>query len=196
MIDAEMLARILARIDALHAEDPKQAETDDGVRPAELVYAERMSRQLAALAPQASAELQIAVRAQHLCRWRLPREEYPRDRKGYRRWRTDCAALAADLAAEAMAAEEAPEPSIERVRALVRKQRLKADPEAQALEDTACLVFLRYEFDAFAPKVGEEKLVKILQRTWKKMSEAGRQAALDLPLSARAHAFVTRALAE
>jgi hypothetical protein len=72
----------------------------------------------------------------------------------------------------------------ERVGALIRKERLKADTEAQALEDVACLVFMRWYFAPFASARAQEELFRIVEKTARKMSAAGREAALALPLPA------------
>ena len=63
---------------------------------------------------------------------------------------------------------------------LLQKIRLKLDPEVQLFEDAICLVFLENEFFDFAQKHDEEKLVTILQKTWKKMSAQGHQSAREL----------------
>ena len=89
----------LARIDAVNAEDPRW----DGGEPSELVYAQRMTGWLERLAPDASEELRLAVRAQHIARWRLPRERFPEGRAGYKRWRSECARMHADVAGEILA---------------------------------------------------------------------------------------------
>ncbi|MBK8388160.1 MAG: DUF4202 family protein [Saprospiraceae bacterium] len=47
----------------------------------------------------------------------------------------------------------------------------KRDAESQAIEDAACLVFLKHYFSKFAQKTNEEKMVDILQKSWGKMSE-------------------------
>ncbi len=90
----------MARIDAVHAEDP---EKDAAGQPKELAYAQRMSAWLAKLAPAASEPLQLAVRCQHLRRWAIPRTSYPEGKVGYLRWRKDeslaHAALAGSLGA-------------------------------------------------------------------------------------------------
>ena len=82
-----------------------------------------------------------------------------------------------------------------RVQSLVRKEGLKSDAEAQTLEDVACLVFLENEFADFAAKHGEEKVVNIVARTWGKMSERGRAAALRLALPDDARRIIEKALA-
>lgn len=186
----EPLKLALAAIDALHAEDPETI----GDRPAELVYAERMSAALAIVAPDASDALKIAVRAQHLCRWRTPRGTYPAGKAGYHEWRTAQAREHAELAARVLRSVGYDDTTIDRVSQLVRKRDLANDREARALEDAACLVFLEHELDAFAEGRDEEQLVDILRKTWRKMSAAGRDAALALPLTDRTRALVDRAL--
>jgi len=47
-------------------------------------------------------------------------------------------------------------------------------------EDAICLVFLENEFVDFLGKHEEDKIIEILQKTWKKMSRQGHQAALEL----------------
>ena len=84
--------------------------------------------------------------------------------------------------------------AIARVRSLLRKEKLNSDPQMQRLEDVACLVFLENYFADFAPKHDEEKVIVILRRTWKKMSERGRAAALELPLTPEARRLVEKAL--
>ncbi|HSG95874.1 MAG TPA: DUF4202 family protein, partial [Afifellaceae bacterium] len=86
---------------------------------------------------------------------------------------------------------------IARVQSLVKKERLKSDPEAQTLEDVVCLVFLENWFADFSKQHDPDKVVDIVAKTWKKMSPSGHRAALalaeDLPRAARA--LVERALA-
>jgi hypothetical protein len=81
------------------------------------------------------------------------------------------------------------------VQALLRKQGLQTNPETQALEDAACLVFLEHEFPAFARKQEEAKLIDILQKTWRKMSPRAHAAALSLPFAPEDRALIDRALA-
>lgn len=72
---------------------------------------------------------------------------------------------------------------------------MKTDPEAQALEDSAFLVFLESELASFAAAHAPDKVIAILRKTWRKMSEPARAAALALPLPPAAQALVARALA-
>ena len=142
------LEEAFARIDAVNGEDPRR---DDG-EPAEVVYARRMTEWLERLAPDASEELRLAVRAQHIARWRVPREGFPEGRAGYKRWRSECARMHAEVAGEILAEVGYQDGAVARVRALLTKQRLANDPEVQTLEDVACLVFLEHSFAGFAEK--------------------------------------------
>jgi hypothetical protein len=150
---------------------------------------------LARLEPEASVALRLAARAQHLCRFSLPRGDYPEGRQGYLRWRRDGGELHATLAGEILRQVGYDAGTIARVGDLLRKKDLATDPEAAALEDTACLVFLEHELAAFAPRHDEAKVVQILERTWRKMSPRGRELALAIALPPPARALVERALA-
>jgi hypothetical protein len=179
----ENLLGAFAAIDAANSLDPKRVDVDGVPRPANLIYGLRMSEELARFAPDASEALQIAARGQHIERWIIPRDRYPMDRPGYHRWRialrdhhaARLSAILTDLSFD-------PE-TIARVVSVVRKERLKDDPEVQTLEDVICIVFLKYEVAAFATKYEEDdpRLADILAKTWRKMSERGHQAALAIP---------------
>jgi hypothetical protein len=181
----------IARFDAAHAGDP---EKDASGQPAELVYAQRMSAWLAKLAPDSSEALRLAVRCQHIRRWAIRRSDYPAGVAGYRTWRIDEAASHALAAREVLGKLDFEEHLIQRVQALLRKEKLKQDPEAQLLEDVICLVFLENYLAQFAQKLEEAKLVEILRKTWRKMSPRGHEAALGLKLSAPLRAIVEKAV--
>ena len=188
-------AQAIAAIDAVHTEDPSLETEGERRAPAELLYAERMTRRLAAIAPDASEALRLAARAQHLARFRVPRSSQPDGRAGYLKWRTEQQKAHAALAREILARVGYPEATQERVAALVTKKNLATDAEAQALEDCACLVFLEHYLESFAANEQDEDVVAILRKTWtRKMSEAARAHALRLALGPRAKELVTRAL--
>jgi hypothetical protein len=184
-MDTARFPAALARIDAANAEDPHGKE---------LLYSQRMTAWLERLAPDASEALRLAVRAQHLRRWTIPRGRYPMDLAGYKRWRTTLASFHAETVGAILREVGYDEATLARVQALVRKERLKLDPEAQLLEDVACLVFLENYFAEFARQHDEEKLIGIVQKTWKKMSERGRAAALGLELAPEVRGLVEQAL--
>lgn len=122
-------------------------------------------------------------------------------RPGYLTWRAKLKAQAAAQVAELLASPEIqpsiPEEDRQRVAALIRKENLKADEETQVLEDAACLVFLDDQFDDFESKsdLDEAKTIGILQKTWVKMGERGRQLALEMNHSERAQELLGKALA-
>ena len=84
--------------------------------------------------------------------------------------------------------------TINHVQALLRKEKLKADPDVQLLEDVICLVFLEHYLEAFAGQHDEAKLIDILRKTWRKMSNRGRHAALGLELKPELKALVVKAV--
>lgn len=189
------LEATLAAIDAANAEDPRKV---DG-RAFESLYAERMSARLAAIYPDASDLLKIAARAQHLRRWEIPRADYPEGKRGYNDWRRACRVHHATLAGEIMRANGYDEAAIAHVGALIRKEQLKKDPESQALENVAAVVFLEHYFAEFLAKYegyDDGKIVDILGKTLCKMSPKGHAAALALPLGERARGLVAAAVAK
>lgn len=184
MSEPQRFAQAMTRIDEANRADPRRVRDGDQEFPHELLYSMRMTSWLGRIWPTASEPLRLAVRAQHVCRWMIPRESYPMDRAGYLRWRGDLAKLHADKAGQILHDAGYDDATVARVQSLIRKEKLKADPETQCLEDVAALVFLQYELADFARKhaAREEKLIHILQRTWKKMSPRGQAAAQQLQL--------------
>lgn len=189
------LARVIEAIDRANAADPHLVAAGKTTAPAERLYGERMSAALERLAPDAGEALMIAARGQHVERWKTPRALYPEGRAGYLKWRTDQKVFHARRLAEIMAPLGYDEAEIERVGALVRKERFKQDPEAQILEDVACLVFLDHYAAEFAEQHDDDKISDILAKTWAKMSPAGHAAALKLSLAPRLLAALRAGLA-
>lgn len=74
---------------------------------------------------------------------------------------------------------------ISRVGALLRKERLRLDPEVQTLEDVACLVFLKHEASEFIALHDDTKVREILGKTVRKMSAEGLLHASKLTLAPR-----------
>lgn len=190
------LATVLAAIDAANAEDPSTAAVNGERLPAALVYGRRMSEGLAAHVPEAPEHLRIAVRAQHIERWQIPRSTYSEGRIGYLTWRKDLQKHHARRTAAIMEAAGYDAKAVARVGKLLRKEGLKQDEEVQALEDVVCLVFLEYEAPDFIAKHDDAKVRDILAKTAKKMSPRGLAAAARLTLDPRLSRLLTEALAE
>lgn len=174
------LDTVLAAIDLANAADP--TETDG--QPAALLYGQRMSAELDRLFPGAGDPLRIAARGQHVERWILKRGDYPEGRTGYLTWRRDLARHHAERVGGLMAEAGYPEEDIAAAGRMLRKEGLKRDPDVQALEDVICFVFLKWYFAPFAAKHAEDKVLDIVGKTARKMSDDGRarvRAEFDLP---------------
>jgi hypothetical protein len=187
-------SRAIEAFRSLNARDPNRV-LDAGVeRPRELVDAERLASWIARLEPSPSEALALAGHCQHLCRWKVPRSEYPEGRVGYLTWRKELARVHANQAAEVLRSVGYDEELIAEVRRINLKQSRLENADVQTMEDALCLAFLEHELDEFAEKHPDDKVVDIIQKTWAKMSERGHQIALTLVLPEHARALVARAL--
>jgi Domain of unknown function (DUF4202) len=167
--------------------------------------------------PNPSPYLSLAVRAQHLRRWEIPRSSYPEGKAGYFAWRTMLKKRQAELVRSICLQCGYGEDGAERVARLVGKVGLKKKKEGkgqdlqegkeegegeedegdevQILEDVACLVFLDDQFEAFERGHDEDKMLGILSKTWAKMGGRGRELALGIQMSGRCRELVERAVA-
>ncbi|MEM6894428.1 MAG: DUF4202 domain-containing protein [Bacteroidota bacterium] len=195
MGDSEKLAKAFELFDEANSHDPNR-ETWKGIEyPKEVLYALRMTETLNDFAPNASEALKLTARCQHICRWEIPRSNYEMNRVGYLKWRQDLKKFHAEKARELLEKVGYPDEIIAQVEFLLLKKQLKRSEETQILEDVICLVFLKHYFEPFAKKHDDEKVVDILQKTWRKMSDKGHQAALQLSLSDSARELVVKAVA-
>lgn len=173
----ERFNKAVALFDAANAQDPNQ----DNGQPKELLYAKRMSEMIGRFAPDASEAAQLAVRAQHIRRWTVPRGTYPMTKDGYLAWRSGLYKFHADTAGELMRAAGYDEAMIEGVKKAVGKRGIKTNPETQLLEDIANLVFIEHymlDFAGTKPDYDEAKWLDIIRKTWGKMSKSARAFAL------------------
>ena len=188
--------RALEALDALHAEDPRRVEVEGQSLPKELWHAGRMSAWLERLEAAPDELVQLAVRGQHLQRWQVPRDEYEEGRVGYLTWRRDQGKRAGETTACLMREAGFDEQSAEQVARMIRKQGLGREAGTQAVEDCACLVFLENYFADFSQQVERDHLIRIVRKTWGKMSPQARELALGLPMSEETRELVEAALAE
>ncbi|HMB94483.1 MAG TPA: DUF4202 domain-containing protein [Tepidisphaeraceae bacterium] len=177
--------RAIDLFDEQNARDPNQKE---------LLYSKQMTQWLEKLEPNASETLRLAARCQHIRRWEIPRHSFPMDRAGYLNWRKTLYQFHADKAGEILRQVGYDDATISRVQSLLKKEKIKADPEMQTLEDVICLVFLENYFSDFAREKDEQKLINIIRRTWAKMSPRGREAALTIKYSSQDLTLIQRAL--
>lgn len=173
--------KAIALIDAANSEDPNRAAADGKDWPKELLYSQRMSDMLQRFMPEADDAVKLAVRAQHVQRWKSPRDAYPMDRIGYLQWRKDLYKIQAETAAGLLQQAGYGEELIGRVRESVAKKRIKENPDTQVLEDVTDLVFIEHYMQAFVdkhPEYDEDKWLDIVRKTWNKMSAGAQQFAL------------------
>jgi hypothetical protein len=172
-----------AWIDAENEADPNNEIFQEITYPKELLYSDRMYERLMNYYPSASEAVQIAAKAQHICRWKIARETYPMDRIGYLKWREELKKFHARTTAEILSKAGYDEVFTARVSFLIEKKLLKKDEETQLLEDVICLVFLEYYLDPFVHKHDREKMKNIIKKTWNKMSNKGQEEALKINYS-------------
>jgi hypothetical protein len=180
---ATPLERAVTAIEAENAEDPRRVSLGGEDLPLALAQGRRAAHWVGYLAPGGLApsdSLVLAAHAHHLRRFDLPRSSFPEGRSGYLRWRREQhrrhAATVAGLLEEAGFGDDV----VERVAQLVGKAAPAGDPEAQALEDAACLVCLETDWADLAGRLDADKLAEVQRKTLAKMSPAAR-ALLPLP---------------
>ncbi|MCR1025741.1 DUF4202 domain-containing protein [Cellulophaga baltica] len=194
MASSDKLEKAFILFDKANEQDPNKEIFEGKEYAKEVLYAIRMTEKLNSFAPNASEVLQLTARCQHICRWEIARDSYEMNRTGYLTWRQDLKKFHAKKAGELLESIGYDQETIDNVAFLLEKKQLKKNEETQTLEDVICLVFLEYYFEPFAQKYSEEKLIDILQKTWRKMSKEGQETALNLPLSANSLTLVGKAL--
>lgn len=192
-MDEGRLARAIAAIDAVNADDPNVIAVGGVVRPKELAHAELVTGWVERLAPDPSEALLLAARAHHVRRWTIPRSSYPTGRSGYLRWRKALHEQHAHDVAQILTDVGYGDATIARVQDIVRKRGLGTDPEVQALEDAMCLVFIETQLVALADRLDAEKMASVVAKTKKKMSGQAIAFALELDLDAEQRSLLERA---
>lgn len=181
----EQFNAVIKAIDTVNAEDPRKIIVDGVEHPYEAIYADRMTETMQRMYPDASELLRIAARAQHIRRWQIPRDTFPRNKEGYQQWRLGMRQLHAELVGGIMGDNGYSADDIALVGTFLRKERLKRDADSQALENVVDVVFLGYYWDDFITKFSDytdDKLIDIVGKTLRKMSSHGHAAALALDL--------------
>jgi hypothetical protein len=192
--DVQRFEAALRRFDEENSHDPNQQIVEGASRPRELLYSQWLTDWVIKLCPQASQELRLAARCQHLCRWMVPRNSYPMTRAGYLQWREGLKKFHAQKAGEILREVGYDEETIRRVQNLNLKKDFPNDPEARVLEDALCLVFLERQLAELTAKTSEEKVINALQKSWNKMTPAARTLAMKLAYGPRERALLEKAL--
>jgi len=184
----------IRRFDAENSRDPTSETVNGAPQPRELVYAQWLTDWVLKLCPDASEELRLAARCQHLCRWVIPRHSYPMTRPGYLKWRADLKQFHAERSGEILRELGYPGSAVARVQELNLKKNFPNDPEGRVLEDALCLVFLEHQLADLAAKTADDKVITALQKSWKKMTPRAQEEALKLAYGAREKALIEQAL--
>lgn len=180
--------------DAYNQQSPEKISYEGVEYPVEYFYALKLHEWVKKLEPEASEALLLASRSQHIGRWEIARSGYPDGRVGYLKWRSDLSKFHASKAAEIMASVGYDDAMAGRVTNIIQKKRLKNDPEVQTIENALCLVFLQFQYDDLISRHSDEKMIDILRKTWAKMSDPGREAALSLSYSEKGLDLINTAL--
>ncbi len=192
---ASRFTRVISAIDQANAEDPVGLRIGAIEEPRTLVHGRMATHWVEELSKDPPEELRIAARGHHIRRWQIPRQDYPEGRRGYLDWRNRLHTFHAAELTRLMAAEGYDTPATTRVGEIVAKKGLGTDRFVQVFEDALCLVFLETQLGEFTERLPETAaLDRVLARTWRKMSEAGREAALALDLDERGRHALERAL--
>jgi hypothetical protein len=180
--------------DEYNKRSPEQVVWKDQTYPSEYFYAVELYNWVKKIQPDANEYLLLASRSQHIGRWEIPRSDYPEGRTGYLKWRSDLGKFHASKAGDILEQVGYTPEEIERVQQIIQKQRLKLDDDVQVIENALCLVFLEFQYDDLILKLSEEKMINVLRKTWKKMSKAGHDAALQLQYSPQGSSLISKAL--
>jgi hypothetical protein len=188
------LAQAFKEFDTYNQKDPHTFTWDGLAYPQEYFLALKLYEWVLKLKPDASEELLLASRSQHIGRWEIPRESYPDGRDAYLKWRKDLALFHAEKASSIMKEAGYDDEQIARVRQIILKQKLKVDADVQTIENALCLVFLEFQYEDFYPKHSPEKVVNILRKSLLKMDSHGHQFALELNFSEQGKGYIDAAL--
>ena len=135
------------------------------------------------VAPDASFELKLAAKCQHMSRWSIPRATFSMDKKGYYQWRAAIMEHQLNVSSSVLKQAEINEPSIEIIVDALKNKADKSNINASIIEDTACLTFIKWYLVPFAGQFDPEKAKIILQKTAGKMSERGLGLIPEMELS-------------
>lgn len=191
----DKMEKAIALFDDYNQQDPRKIEWEGVGYASEYFYALQLYNWVLKLEPAASETLMLASRAQHIGRWKSPRDEYAEGKAGYLKWRSELRHFHANTAEALMLEAGYEEEAIRAVQRIILKAELKTDHEVQVMEDALCLVFLQFQYEDFIKLHDEKKVIRIIQKSWQKMSPRGREAALNLSYHETGKALINKALA-
>lgn len=183
MVDRAKFDQAIAKFDALNKQDPNLEVANGQTYAKEYLYAIRMSEMLQRYMPEASEAVQLAVRCQHIQRWKIARSSYAMTKPAYFQWRNDLKKMHAETAKFVLSEAGYDETLIAEVCTIVKKEGLKTSADTQTLEDVIVLVFLESYLEQFVAEHSDyelDKFVDILNKTLRKTSNNARVAALKI----------------
>ena len=168
MNKSEDYKKSLLLIDKVNKGDPNKRE--DGITDAQF-YSKKMAEIIHVLSPENPEHIEIAARCQHLCRWEVPRSNFPKGKMGYHQWRRYLYDYQSKKAEDLLRNTGYHENFIQKCSRLIRKEDLGKDEETQLIEDAACITFVKYYLSSFSKDKTKDKLIDILKKTLLKMSD-------------------------
>jgi len=187
MITIELYTKAVSAINALHETDSNLDIVNGSEKPSELVYSQRMLETLAGFSSNADFALQLAVQCEHIERWKIARNLFPMDKPGYFQWRKAVMEFQLSRTVETLKTVGIDDADSAEVTDILSKKGKEKNDKAQIVEDVACIVFVQWYLEAFAAKHDFEKVVDIVRKTVKKMSNEGLNAVQAKPLSDYVH---------
>jgi len=184
----------VAAIDAANAADHNMVSFGGVAQPLALVHGRLAADWVARLVDDPDEPLLLAARAHHLRRWEVPRSTYPDGKVGYLRWRRDQKQRHAVDVEAILVAAGYESPVVIRTQQLIRREGLGSDPDAQVVEDAACLVFIETQLAGMEARLEPTRLLEVIRKTARKMSPAALAAVGQIDLDARASALLDAAL--
>jgi hypothetical protein len=168
--EAVNLDALYGAIDEVNSHDPNALDWHGVSVARSLLQGQRATTWLPKVSDRPSVALSVAARAHHLARWKIERSSYPDGRAGYLRWRKASKTASAELLVQTLEPFDVAPQLVRRAVDLVQRVGLGTDPEAQAVEDVACLVFLETDYVALLQRLGATSTAGAVRKTLKKMS--------------------------
>lgn len=187
-------SQAIAAFESIGKADPRTIKLDGMDLPRQIGEARALLRLVLELEPSPSEALLLACHCQHLGRFKYPRTEFPPDRAGYKSWRVEAARRSSMEAAAILESLGCDSALIAQVVRIILKQERAKSADTQTMEDALCLAFLWLDADEFASRHSDDEMLRILKRSWLKMSEAGRARALELDLTPNVRRLIEKAL--
>ena len=195
-MSTERTEKAFELFDAYNKQDPNFITWDGIEYPVEYFYALQLYVWIIKLEPQAGEDLLLASKCQHIGRWKIPRNQYPPGKAGYYKWRNELAKFHADTAGKLLLEAGYDDKEINAVQYILLKENLRKDDVVQTMENALCLVFLQFQFEDFITKHEDQMVIRILKKTWNKMTGPGKEAALSLSFGEKGKALLMLAIGD